>query len=125
MPKHKDLQLSELPLNTRFKRKPRTPNVKAIRQKAKVTVAFYDADHYGVTLRRGITIVKKAKMPINGLTVSQAEKTVRAEVLKVRSTKISSTATSASWHRRSAGRASRREAKSIGPASPERTTRQS
>ncbi|MGD2062076.1 MAG: hypothetical protein PVF51_00685 [Nitrospirota bacterium] len=82
MPKHKDLQLSELPLNTRFKRKPRTPNVKAIRQKAKVTVAFYDADHYGVTLRRGITIVKKAKMPINGLTVSQAEKTVRAEVLK-------------------------------------------
>jgi hypothetical protein len=82
MPKGKNLHLTELPLNTRFKRKPRTPNVKAIRQKAKVTVAFYDADHYGVTLKRGITIVKKAKMPIDGLTVPQAEKAVRAEVLK-------------------------------------------
>jgi len=82
MPRKKDLQLTELPLNARFKRKPRTPNVKAIRQKAKVTIAFYDADHYGVTLKRGITIVKKAKMPINKLDMAQAEKVVRAEVLK-------------------------------------------
>jgi hypothetical protein len=81
MPKKKELQLSELPLNTRFKRKPRTPNVKTIRQKAKITIAFYDADHYGVTLKRGITIVKKAKMPINKLDTAQAEKAVRAEVM--------------------------------------------
>ncbi len=82
MPRRKDLQLTELPLNTRFKRKPRTPNVKAIRQKAKITVAYFDAGHYGVTLKRGITIVKKAKMPINKLDMAQAEKAVRAEVLK-------------------------------------------
>jgi len=82
MPRKKTLQLSELPLNTRFKRKPRTPNVKAIRQKAKITIAYFDADHYGVTLKRGITIVKKAKMPINKLDMAQAEKAVRAEVLK-------------------------------------------
>jgi len=82
MPKTKNLQLTELPLNTRFKRKPRTPNVKAIRQKAKISIAFYDADHYGVTLKRGITIVKKAKMPIHKLDMAQAEKAVRGEVLK-------------------------------------------
>lgn len=82
MPRTKNLHLTELPLNTRFKRKPRTPNVKAIRQKAKISVAFYDADHYGVTLKRGITIVKKAKMPVNKLDMAQAEKAVRAEVLK-------------------------------------------
>jgi len=82
MPKTKNLQLTDLPLNTRFKRKPRTPNVKAIRQKAKISIAFYDADHYGVTLKRGITIVKKAKMPIRKLDMAQAEKAVRAEVLK-------------------------------------------
>jgi electron transfer flavoprotein alpha/beta subunit len=82
MPKKKDLQLSELPLNTRFKRKPRKPNVKAIRQKAKISVAFYDADHYGVTLKRGITIVKKAKMPIKGQDMAQAEKAIRAEIMK-------------------------------------------
>jgi hypothetical protein len=82
MARKKDLQLTELPLTTRFKRKPRTPNVKAIRQKAKISIAFYDADHYGVTLKRGITIVKKAKMPIDKLDMAQAEKAVRAEVLK-------------------------------------------
>ena len=82
MPKKKDLQLTELPLTTRFKRKPRTPNVKAIRQKAKISIAFYDADHYGVTLKRGITIVKKAKMPINKLDMAQAEKAVRVEIVK-------------------------------------------
>jgi hypothetical protein len=81
MPRRKDLQITELPLNTRFKRKPRTPNVKAIRQKAKISIAFYDADHYGVTLKRGITIVKKAKMPINKLDMAQAEKAVRTEVM--------------------------------------------
>jgi hypothetical protein len=82
MPRQKNLELSELPLNTRFKRKPRTPNVKAIRQKAKVSIAYFDSDHYGVTLKRGITIVKKAKMPIKKLDMAQAEKAVRAEVLK-------------------------------------------
>jgi hypothetical protein len=35
-----------------------------------------------VTLKRGITIVKKAKMPINKLDMAHAEKAVRAEVLK-------------------------------------------
>jgi len=82
MPRQTNLELSELPLNARFKRRPRTPNVKAIRQKAKVTIAYFDAAHYGVTLKRGITIVKKAKMPINKLDMAQAEKAVRAEVLK-------------------------------------------
>jgi hypothetical protein len=82
MPRKKDLQLTELPLTARFKRKPRTPNVKAIRQTAKISIAFFDADHYGVTLKRGITIVKKAKMPVNKLDMAQAEKAVRAEVLK-------------------------------------------
>jgi hypothetical protein len=82
MPRTKDLGLTELPLTTRFKRKPRTPNVKAIREKAKISVAYYDADHYGVTLKRGITIVKKLKMPIQSMDMAQAEKAVRAEIVR-------------------------------------------
>ena len=82
MARTKDLGLTELPLATRFKRKPRTPNVKAIREKAKISVAYYDADHYGVTLKRGITIVKKLKMPIQNMDMAQAEKAVRAEIVR-------------------------------------------
>ena len=82
MPRTKDLGLTELPLNTRFKRKPRTPNVKAIREKAKISVAYYDADSYGVTLKRGITIVKKLKMPIKNMDMAQAEKALRSEVMR-------------------------------------------
>jgi hypothetical protein len=82
MPRTKDLGLTELPLNTRFKRKPRTPNVKAIREKSKISVAYYDADNYGVTLKRGITIVKKLKMPIKNMDMTQAEKALRSEVMR-------------------------------------------
>jgi electron transfer flavoprotein alpha/beta subunit len=82
MPRTKDLQLTELPLTTRFKRKPRTPNVKAIREKAKISVAYYDADNYGVTVKRGITIVKKLKMPIQKMDMQQAEKAIRTEVMR-------------------------------------------
>ena len=82
MPRTKDLGLTELPLNTRFKRKPRTPNVKAIREKAKISVAYYDADHYGVTVKRGITIVKKLKMAIQSMDMVQAEKAIRGEIVR-------------------------------------------
>jgi hypothetical protein len=82
MPRTKDLGFTELPLNTRFKRKPRTPNVKAIREKAKISVAYYDADNYGVTIKRGITIVKKLKMPIKNMDMAQADKALRSEVLR-------------------------------------------
>lgn len=82
MARTKDLKLTELPLNTRFKRKPRTPNVKAIRDKAKISVAYYDADNYGITIKRGITIVKKMKMPIAKMDMTQAEKAIRSEVLR-------------------------------------------
>jgi len=80
MARPRNLGLTDLPLTTRFKRKPRTPNLKAIRDKAKISVAYYDAEHYGITIKRGVTIVKKAKMPIGKLDMEQAEKTVRTEV---------------------------------------------
>lgn len=82
MARTRNLQLSELPLNTRFKRKPRQPNLKGIRDKAKITIAYYDADHYGVTIKRGVTIVKKAKMPIGKLDMADAEKALRGEITR-------------------------------------------
>ncbi|RMF81405.1 MAG: hypothetical protein D6739_09280 [Nitrospirae bacterium] len=82
MARPRKLGLEEVPLNTRFKRKPRSVDKKAIREKAKITIGYYDADHYGVTLKRGVTIVKKMKMPINKMSVEEAEKAVRGEVLK-------------------------------------------
>jgi len=80
MARPRNLQLTELPLTTRFKRKPRTPDLKAIRDKAKITIAYYDAEHYGVTIKRGVTIVKKAKMPIGKMDMAEAEKAIRAEI---------------------------------------------
>lgn len=80
MARPRNLGIADLPLNTRFKRKPRTSNVTAIRDKAKITIAYYDADNYGVTIKRGVTIVKKAKMPIAKLDMAEAEKAIRTEV---------------------------------------------
>jgi len=80
MARPRKLGLTELPLTTRFKRKPRTPNLKAIRDKAKISIAYYDAENYGITIKRGVTIVKKAKMPIAKLDMAAAEKAIRSEV---------------------------------------------
>jgi len=82
MARPRNLGLTDLPLTTRFKRKPRQPNLKSIRDKAKISVAYYDAENYGVTIKRGVTIVKKAKMPIGKLAMEDAEKTIRSEVSK-------------------------------------------
>ncbi|HBB41739.1 MAG: hypothetical protein COW73_11790 [Nitrospirae bacterium CG18_big_fil_WC_8_21_14_2_50_70_55] len=82
MARTRDLKLSELPLDTRFKRKPRQPNRSGIRNKAKITIAYYDADNYGITIKRGVTIVKKAKMPIGKMSMAEAEKAVRAEITR-------------------------------------------
>ncbi len=80
MARPRNLGIADLPLTTRFKRKPRTPNLKAIRDKAKITIAYYDAENYGITIKRGVTIVKKAKMPIAKLDMEAAEKAIRTEV---------------------------------------------
>jgi len=80
MARPRNLGISDLPLTTRFKRKPRTPNLKSIRDKAKITIAYYDAENYGITIKRGVTIVKKAKMPIAKFDMEGAEKAIRTEV---------------------------------------------
>jgi hypothetical protein len=73
------VELQEVPLTTRF-RKFSGGRRDKVRERAKIEVVQTGADTFGVTVKRGITSVKKGKVAGGDLTVASVRAAVRRDI---------------------------------------------
>ncbi|MFQ5508160.1 MAG: hypothetical protein ACE5FN_02355 [Leptospirillia bacterium] len=73
------VELEEVALNTRFRKFSGDRNSK-VRQRAKVEVVRVSEDEFGVTIKRGITTVKKGKFNGKGLKEASIRSAVQRDI---------------------------------------------
>ncbi len=74
-----NVELEEVPLNTRFRKYAGGRRVK-VRERAKIEVVQVDQEKFGVTVKRGITSVKKGTVNGASLTVASVRAAVRRDI---------------------------------------------